>query len=74
MDLRQGDLCAETHYNFMIEADVVLVNNAYDIFSSRMQPRQNSATLDDYIAGIFAGMKPGEFPILPPQQLSNHLL
>lgn len=59
IDLRQGDLCAKTHYDFMTEADVVLVNNAYDIFSSRMQSRQNSATLDDYIAGIFAGMKPG---------------
>lgn len=43
----------------MTEADVALVNNACEIFAARSQSRSRNASLDDYIAAIFARMKPG---------------
>lgn len=59
IDLRQGDFCDKSLRSFITEADVILVNNAFEIFAARSQSRTNSASLDDHIAGIFAQMKPG---------------
>lgn len=59
IDLRQGDFCDKAYRSFITEADVVLVNNAFEVFAARSQSRLNGASLDDHIAGIFAQMKPG---------------
>jgi hypothetical protein len=59
IDLRQGDFCDKAFRPFITEADVILVNNAFEIFAARSQSRTNGASLDDHIAGIFAQMKPG---------------
>jgi len=59
VDLRCGDLCDLEQLQFMLDADVTLVNNAFEIFSARSGSRKKGPSLDDYIASIFARMKPG---------------
>ncbi len=59
IELCKGDFCDKAYQSFITEADVVLVNNAMEIFSGRSQSPENMASLDDHIAGLFAKMKPG---------------
>ena len=45
---------------FILQADVALVNNAHDIFGTRSVDKNNGTpTLDTHIGGLFASMKPG---------------
>lgn len=57
IDLRQGDFCCDSHRSFITEANVIFVNNAFEVFAARAQ--SVGASLDDYIAGLFAQLKPG---------------
>ena len=69
LELRNGSLTDPKHREFMVQADVVLVNNAHDIFGVRSGDVAGRPTVDAHVAGIFAQLKPGAmmvtfFPLL----------
>jgi len=62
IQFKEGDFRKQTNYPFIIEANKILVNNAQEIFSARSSVGCD-ATLDDYIASIFARTKPGSIMV-----------
>jgi len=59
IEMREGSLTDIKNRQFMTEANVVLVNNANDIFGVRSGTPKGKPTLDEHVAGLFAMMKPG---------------
>jgi len=59
IELREASLTDEKHRSFMIEVDVVLVNNAGHVFGVRSGNLEGKPTLDECVSGLFAMMKPG---------------
>merc|ERR1712194_268288 len=57
--LREGSLTDRANRQFMIEANVILVNNAGHVFGVRSGNVEGKPTLDEIVAGIFAMTKPG---------------
>ena len=57
--LREASLTDPQYRSFMAEADVVLVNNSHGIFGVRSGDVEGKPTLDAYVGGIFAQLKPG---------------
>lgn len=60
VDLHEGCLTDPKNRKFIIDANVVLVNNAHDIFGTRSSDIiDGTPTLDTHVGSLFASMSPG---------------
>jgi len=58
IELREGSVTNPQNQSFLTTADVVLVNNSDGIFGVRSGDMEGKPTVDAYVAGIFAQLKP----------------
>lgn len=63
IELIHGRLEDKKHRDFLCKADLSIVNNACGVFADRSATKEGEYTPDDYVAALFANMKPGSVMI-----------
>ena len=58
IDLQEGDFTLKQNERFIVASNKIFVNNANEIFAARCTNAGTRASLDNYVASLFARMAP----------------